>query len=56
MIIEVNGSKDSMKSTRHVKRRLQLVIKLRKSKVIALNYTICLETWYINLLSGCHVM
>jgi hypothetical protein len=38
MIIKVNSSKDNMKSTRHVKRRLKSVRKLRNSRVIALNY------------------
>jgi hypothetical protein len=31
MIIKVNSSKDNMKSTRHVKRRLKSVRKLRNS-------------------------
>jgi hypothetical protein len=34
----VNGSKDNMKSTRYVKRRLKSVRKLRNSGVIALDY------------------
>ena len=38
MITKVNSSKDNMKSTRHVKRRLKSVRKLRKSRVIALDY------------------
>jgi hypothetical protein len=38
MIIKVNSSKDNMKSTRHGKRRLKFVRKLRNSKVIALYY------------------
>ena len=35
---KVNISKDNMKSTRHVKRRLKSVRKLRNSRVIALDY------------------
>ena len=38
MIIKVNSSKDNMKSTRHVKRRLKSFRKLRNSRVIALDY------------------
>jgi hypothetical protein len=38
MIVKVNSSKDNMKSTRHVKRRLKSVKKLRNSGVIALDY------------------
>jgi hypothetical protein len=38
MIIKVNNSKDNMKSTRHVKRCLNYVRKLRNSRVIALDY------------------
>ena len=41
MITKVNGSKDNMKSTRHVKRRLKSVRKLRNSEVIALD---CVHT------------
>jgi hypothetical protein len=38
VIIKVNSSKDNMKSSRHVKRRLKSVRKLRSSGVIALDY------------------
>jgi hypothetical protein len=38
VIIKVNSSKDNMKSTRHVKRRLKPVRKLRNSEVIVLDY------------------
>ena len=38
LIIKVNSSKDNIKSTRHVKRRLKSVKKLRNSSVIALDY------------------
>jgi len=38
MITKVNSSKDNMKSTRHVKRRLKSVRKLRNSRVITLDY------------------
>jgi hypothetical protein len=38
VIIKVNSSKENMKSTRHVKRHLKSVRKLRNSGVIALAY------------------
>jgi len=38
VITKVNSSKDNMKSTRHVKRQLKTVRKLRNSGVIALDY------------------
>jgi hypothetical protein len=38
MIIKINISKDNMKSTRHTKRRLKSVRKLRNSRVIAFDY------------------
>ena len=38
VITKVNSSKDNMKSTRHVKRRLKSVRKLRNSGVIVLDY------------------
>ena len=38
VIIKVNSSKDNIKSTRHVKRRLKSVRKLRNSGVITLDY------------------
>ena len=38
VIIKVNSSKDNMKSTRHVKRWLKSIRKLRNSRVIALDY------------------
>jgi hypothetical protein len=38
MIVKMNSSKDNMKLSRHVKRRLKSVRKLRNSGVIALDY------------------
>ena len=38
VIIKVNSSNDNMMSSRHVKRRLKPVRKLRNSGVIALDY------------------
>jgi hypothetical protein len=38
VITNVNNSKDNMESSRHVKRRLKSVKKLRNSEVISLDY------------------
>jgi hypothetical protein len=38
VVTKVNSSRDNMKSTRHVKRRLKSVRKLRNSGVITLDY------------------
>jgi hypothetical protein len=38
VITKVNSSRDNMKSTRHVKKRLKTVRKLRNSGVILLDY------------------
>ena len=38
VIVKVNSSEDNMKLSRHVKRRLKSVRKLRNSGVIALDY------------------
>jgi hypothetical protein len=38
MIVKVDNSKDNMKSSRHTKRRLKSVRKMRNSGVIILNY------------------
>ena len=38
MITKVNSAKDNAKSTRHVKRRLKTVRKLRNSRVIVVAY------------------
>jgi hypothetical protein len=38
MLIKVNNSKDNTKSSRHMKRRLKSIRKMRNSRVIALNY------------------
>jgi hypothetical protein len=36
--MKVESSKDNMKSSRHVKRRLKSIRKMRNSRVIALDY------------------
>jgi hypothetical protein len=38
VIVKVDSSKDNMKSSRHTKRRLKSVRKMRNSEVITLNY------------------
>jgi hypothetical protein len=40
VIVKVNNSKDNMKSSRHVKRRLKSVRKLKNSGVIAFDYVL----------------
>jgi hypothetical protein len=54
VITKFKSSKDNMKSSRHVKRRLNSVRKLRNSRVISLDYvhTSC----QINLSGAYHVM
>jgi hypothetical protein len=38
MIVKVDSSKDNMKSSRHIKRRLKYIRKMRNSRVIILDY------------------
>jgi hypothetical protein len=38
VIVKVDSSKDNMKSSRHIKRRLKYVRKMRNSEVITLDY------------------
>jgi hypothetical protein len=38
MIVKVDSSKDNMKASRHIKRRLKSVRKMRNSGVITLDY------------------
>ena len=38
VIVKIKSSKDNLKSSRHVKRRLKSVQKLKNSEVIALDY------------------
>jgi hypothetical protein len=56
VIIKVNSSKDNMMSSKHVKRRLKSVRKLRNTGVIALDTPIRLRTWQINLQRVYHVL
>jgi hypothetical protein len=56
VVIKINSSKDNMKSTRHINRRLKYVRKLRNSRVIALDYVHTSKIWQINLLRGYHVV
>ena len=56
VIVKVNSSKDNMKSSRHVKRRLKSVRKMRNSGVIALDYVQTAKNWQILLLKVSHEM
>jgi hypothetical protein len=38
VIVKVDSSKDNMKSSIHIKRRLKFVLKMRKTGVITLDY------------------
>jgi hypothetical protein len=38
VVVKVDYSKDNMKSSRHIKRRLKSIRKMRNSRVITLNY------------------
>jgi hypothetical protein len=38
VVVKIDGSKDNMKSSRHIKRRLKLVRKMRNSGVITVGY------------------
>jgi hypothetical protein len=56
VIVEVDSSKDNMKLSRHIKRRLKSVRKMRNSGVITLNYIHLRRACHICLPRGCHVM
>jgi hypothetical protein len=56
VIIKVNSSRDNMKSTRHMKRRLKSVRKLRNSGVIALDYVHISKDLVDRLQRDCHTM
>jgi hypothetical protein len=38
VIVKVDSSKDNMRSSRHIKRRLKAIRKMRNSRVITLDY------------------
>jgi hypothetical protein len=56
VITKVNSAKDNAKSTRHVKRRLKSVRKLRNFGVMAVTYVQTDKTWQIPLQKGYHGM
>jgi hypothetical protein len=56
VITKVNSAKDNAKSTRHVKRRLKTVGKLRNSGVVNVSYIQQIKTWKIPLQKGYHGM
>ena len=45
VIVKINSSKNNMKSSSHVKRRLKSVRKMKNSGVIALDYIKHLKIW-----------
>ena len=56
VITKVNSSKDNMKSSRHVQRRLKSVRKMRNSGVIALDYIQTSKNLADPLLMVYHIM
>ena len=56
VITKVNSSKDNMKSSRYVQRRLKSVRKMRNSGVIAWIISKRLKIWQILLLRVYHIM
>src|SRR5438105_2553811 len=56
VIVKVNNSKDNAKSSRHVKRHLKSVRKMRSSGVIAVTYIQTDKTWQIPLQRDYHGM
>jgi hypothetical protein len=54
VITKVNSSRDNMKSTRHVKRHLKTVRKLKNPEVILLDYVHTSKN--LDSLRVCHVM
>jgi hypothetical protein len=55
VIVKVEISKDNMKSSRQIKRRLKSVRKMKNFKVVTLDY-IHTEKKQIRLPRGCHIM
>jgi hypothetical protein len=56
VIIKINSSKDNMKSTRHIKRCLKSVRKLRNSEVVALDYVHTSKNLADQFTKGYHVV
>jgi hypothetical protein len=56
VIIKINSSKDNMKSTRHIKRCLKSVRKLRNSGVVALDYVHTSKNLADQFTKGYHVV
>ena len=56
VIMKVNSAKDNAKSSRHVKRRLKSVRKMRNSGVITVSYIQTDKTWQIPLRRDYHAM
>jgi hypothetical protein len=56
VIVEVDSSKDNMKSSRYIKRRLKSIRKMRNSGVITVVMSTLRKIWLIRSPRGCHVM
>jgi hypothetical protein len=56
VIVKVDSSKNNMKSSRHIKRQLKFVRKMRLLGLLYWIISILRRTWQIRLSRGCHVM
>jgi hypothetical protein len=56
VIVKVDSSKDDMKSSRHIKKWLKSVRKMRNSGVITLDYIHTEKNMSDQFTKGCHVM
>jgi hypothetical protein len=56
VIVKVKSSMDNMKCSRHVKRQLKSIRKLRNSGVIALDYVPTAKNLADQFTKGCHEM
>jgi hypothetical protein len=56
VIVKVDSAKDNTKSSRHIKRRLKSVRKMRNSGLLHWIISILRRIWQIHLPSGYHVM
>jgi hypothetical protein len=56
VIVKVDSSKDNMKSSRHIKRRLKSVKKMRNSGVITLDYIHTEKNLVDPFTKGCHII
>jgi hypothetical protein len=56
MIVKVDSLKDNMKSSRHIKRQLKSIRKMRNLELLHWIISILRRIWQIHLPRGCHIM